>query len=53
MPAANIIYWERLRNPLYRNFNPVHCYWLDNPNLTVLGDAMSDCMVKFEESKNL
>jgi len=52
-PPANIIYWDRLRNPLYRNFNPVHCYWVDNPNLTVLGDATADCMVKLEESKNL
>jgi len=48
-------YWtrfERKRHPIYRTLNPVHVYWVDNPNLMVYGDCIADCVVKIEPSKN-
>lgn len=44
--------WQRLKNPIYRTLNPIHCYWHENPNLLVYGDAYADCMVKIEPSKD-
>jgi len=43
--------WQRLKHPIYRTLNPIHCYWQPNPNLLVYGDAYADCVVKIEESK--
>ncbi|MDP2104661.1 MAG: hypothetical protein Q8J76_01600 [Desulfobulbaceae bacterium] len=53
LPPADITEWERLLNPVYRNLNAVHCYWVDNPSLLVQGDAIADCMVKIMPSKNI
>jgi hypothetical protein len=44
--------FTRLLNPIYRTLNPVHAYWQTNPNLLVYGDAIADCNVKIEDSKN-
>lgn len=44
--------FTRLLHPIYRNLNTVHAYWQDNPNLLVYGDAVVDCNVKIEDSKN-
>lgn len=51
MPPADITHWERLKNPVSYARNPVHAYWVDNPNLPVLGDAFTDCYVKVMESR--
>ena len=44
--------FTRLLHPIYRNLNTVHAYWQANPNLQVLGDAIADCNVKIEDSKD-
>lgn len=44
--------FTRLLHPIYRALNAVHAYWQDNPNLIVYGDAVVDCNVKIEDSKN-
>jgi len=51
-PFRGFTTFTRLMNPIYWTKNPVHAYWVDNPNLRVLGDAYVDCLVKLEPSKN-
>lgn len=42
----------RLLHPLYRTINPIHAYWVDNPDLPVWGDCYADCVIKIEPSKS-
>ncbi len=51
--ACEYTKFTRIRNPIFRNVNPIHVYWVDNPGLTVWGDAYADCNVKFMPSHTL
>lgn len=45
--------FERLQNPCFITRNPIHAYWVDNPNLQVFGDCYVDCIVRLDPSGDI
>lgn len=50
-PCSWIRQFVRVKHPILGTRNFVHAYWVDNPNLQVLGDCYVDCVVKIESDK--